>query len=346
MSPGGRRRALGAGVAWPLLVAWATLAAAAPPTPQAAGAGTKPAVQLHVDPCLDARRVEIRRLFGLELRLPLIDEADGDVASATRAFVACTADGGLLLRVDDPLTGKQLTRTFALASAPDDAQPRLVALALAELIYAAWSELALEPGPLAVTPRSEDRQAVEAAARVVRQKLAEPDPRLDVRLAAIGSLRRYQGGSTPLLGGGLRIGAEHGTWLGWNVDVLLERATAAANGGEVTCTAFSGSAWLTARLPWSFVDLHAGLGLRGGVGWLSGRPADETATEGGSVASAFFGPAGEAGLTVKLPARLLLDVRVEGGWVARPVSGTVDGAAAEAIRGAWVAGLLGVGWRP
>jgi len=339
-------RVLGACLLLALVSTGPALVRAEPSPPAPAGPKTTPLVQLRIDACLDARQVEIRRLFALELRLPLVDEASAEDPSATRASVACVGDDGLEMRVDDPLTGKRLVRTVGLASAPDDARPRLVALALAELIYAAWSELALTPIPEALTSRSDDRQAVEAAARVVREKLVTPEPRADVRLAVLGSLRRYRGGSTPLLGGGLRVGAEHGAWLGWNVDVLLERGVGAAPGGTVTCTAFSGSAWLTARYPWSFVDLHGGLGFRGGVGWLSGRPADEAAFEGGSITGGFFGPTGETGVTVRLPARLLLDVRVEGGWVARAVSGTVDGRAVEAIGGAWVAGLLGVGWRP
>lgn len=331
------------------VVGSARTAASEPATPAAdarSPVSAGPPVQLLVDECLRAHQAEIRRLFALELRAQPIEEATVEEPSATRARVTCTPDGEVELRVDDPLTGKRLARAIGVTSTPDDQRPRLVALALVELVYAAWSELVLTLLPSNKAARADDGGAREAAAQVVREKLEKPATPVDLRLAAVGSLRRFGGGSTPLFGGGLRFGAEHGSWLGWHLDVLLEHGQRGTSSGTITCTAFSSAAWLTARLPWSFVDPYAGIGVRGGVGWLRGKPADPTVMEGRSVTGAFVGPAGVAGVTVRLPARLLLDLRVETGWVARPVTGAIDGEDVEGLRGAWVAGLLGVGWRP
>src|SRR5262249_57015189 len=105
--------------------------------------------QLVVDPCVDAPAGQVRRLLAIDLGALLVDP-EIPVAGATRASVGC--DGTLtLLRVDDPVTGKSLTREVDIASSPPNARARLVALAVSELISASWTELATNPTP-AVSP--------------------------------------------------------------------------------------------------------------------------------------------------------------------------------------------------
>src|SRR4029079_18035478 len=90
--------------------------------------------------------VEAQRLAASELRATLVDPApDGTVTE-----VKATCRGALAaLEVIDPTTGKSLERTVARTAAAPNGRARLLALAVAELVVASWSELQTNPEPRA-----------------------------------------------------------------------------------------------------------------------------------------------------------------------------------------------------
>ena len=140
-----------------LAVGVAALLALAPRHANAqAGAIAHPSVSLEVDPCVQADVAEVRRIVGIELGALLEDrEPAGGAATTkgasdtTRVTVACA--GPLVeLRVDDPLTGKGLTRPIDLSTSSATARSRLLAIAIAELVAASWTELESNPHPRVV----------------------------------------------------------------------------------------------------------------------------------------------------------------------------------------------------
>ena len=100
------------------------------------------------------------------------------------------------LEVMDPTTGKSLARTVALTEAAPSGRGRLLALAVAELVVASWSELESNPQPRApsATPLA-PYAAREAARAAVADRSLELAAAFDVHLLASGDL---------LFGGGAR----------------------------------------------------------------------------------------------------------------------------------------------
>src|SRR4029077_7676204 len=93
-------------------------------------------------------------------------------ARATAQSVGPWGGDSASLRVLDPTTGKSVERSVALAQAAPTARARLLALAIAELVAASWSELESNPQPKA--PPAEPLAPVEA--REAARRVVEPRP--------------------------------------------------------------------------------------------------------------------------------------------------------------------------
>jgi hypothetical protein len=132
--------------------------------------------------------------------------------------------------------------------------------------------------------------------------------------------------------------------LGWMADVTFQRGERTFALGQVTADTVSVLAALLARASRGSLALRAGLGARVGGAWLSGTPADPSTAVGGVVQGAWWGPVAllDASLTVRK--RVVLELTVESGHVARPVVATVPGADPVPIDGTWIRGGLGVGF--
>src|SRR5262249_54002562 len=157
---------------------------------------------------------EIRRILAIELHASLETHAPDAV---TRVRMACS-DGRVVLHVDDSVTGKSLERAIALDAVAPAARNRLLALAIAELIGASWSELALHAQRIVepIGPRAPP-EARAAALESVRTPL---------RIEAVAQVRAMPSGPDLLVGGGLRIGARYRAW-GWSVDALVDHGEVA-----------------------------------------------------------------------------------------------------------------------
>ena len=308
---------------------------------------SSPQVRVGIEGCPQLDRRETIRIFRMEMHVPAVD-ARPDSQAATSASISCDADGSVNLRVDDRITGKTLSR--AVKAGPwTDATPRLLALALVELVYATWSELVLRPVPAAqpvvVAPPVEN-DAAKAATDAVRSRLGAPVKSWELRISAVGAAQFMFSGTGGMYGGGLRLSGDHEYHLGWAADVLYLYGSSAVQNGSVTSNMLSFSAAATARYELSIVELRAGLGLRGGAVWLTGSPSDPLTMEGRTVSGGFMGPLLFAGVDVKLPRRAWLDLKVEGGWMLVPVKGFDSGTSGVSVDGPWVGVQLGVGYSP
>ena len=118
----------------------------------------------------------------------------------------------------DPTTGKSLARTVALTEAAPNGRARLLALAVAELVVASWSELQSNPQPRAppATPLA-PYAAREAARAAVADRSLELAAAFDVHVLASGDF---------LFGGGARAAV-------WISPLILARFDALADYAEL-----------------------------------------------------------------------------------------------------------------
>ena len=159
-----------------LAVGWQT--ARAQETPGA----ERPSVSIDIVGCDPLLARESRRIAAIELRATLVDTAPD--AAVTRVTATCRPQV-VELEVVDPTTGKSLGRAVSLTEAPENGRARLLALAVAELVAASWSELQTNPKPRApaATPLAPDA-AREAARAAVAERSIELAAAIDVHLLA------------------------------------------------------------------------------------------------------------------------------------------------------------------
>lgn len=324
-----------------------------------------PPVHLQLDGCVEAQAA-VRRLFLIESDARLVPAAE---AGATAVSARCPEGGGPLeLRVDDPLTGKSLRRGIDLAAARPRARPRLLALALAELLFASWTELELQPTPALPptlppeapapapppprpTPAAADAaDAAREAARAVLRRRVPGLARSGLRLTARGAGQLFVQGGALLAGAAMQLGGDHGRRLGWSFDAAYLTARTSGSLGTLSTDAINGGLSLLFQ---HGIDrgalrlgLRAGGGLRAGAVRLSGVPASGARAEGASFWAAQVGPTGVLSGSLGLPRRLVLDLQIEGGYLLTPAYGLIDGAQAVALAGPWLGLQLGIGVTP
>lgn len=326
----------------------ATLLAAAGPARAAPRERPQVQVRLVIDPCVEAEGAEVRRLFAIEFDAQL--EGEPVPAGTARVGVACTASpaGGVELRVDDPITGKALARTIDLSAAPPNARPRLLALALAELLFTSWTELEVTPRP-AVPPAGPPPppQARQAARLLVRHRMPPAlRPLAGVRLLGLAACQGFFSGAGVLWGGGLRVGGDHRYHLGWAADLLSHHGENGNTLGALSTDTLSIGAVLSLHREFRRLAVRAGAGVRAGATRLGGQPQDPQQAAGGALWGAFAGPLAALSATLALPHRLALELSLEGGYEAYPVGGRVAGKRVIAVEGPFLGLQLGIGMFP
>jgi hypothetical protein len=137
--------------------AFASVPAAFPPGPPSSGAG----VELLVESCPQVDEQVLRQMLSLEIGDLLLPEAQSEAPRADRLTVRCTDDGQARLTAGGPGRAPALERTVRLGDFPDDATPRVLALAGVELLASIEVLRAPAPAP---------------AASVVRGPAPPPDP--------------------------------------------------------------------------------------------------------------------------------------------------------------------------
>jgi len=126
------------------------------------------AVGLSLSDCPSVSEGALIALFRLEMQTngtEVLTPPLPEDRTLTLADVECTQDTRLRMTITDPLTAKTVIRDVNLADHAEGMQPRIIALALAELVVVSWSELATNPSPVTPPPATAAlaTQAIEAA---------------------------------------------------------------------------------------------------------------------------------------------------------------------------------------
>jgi hypothetical protein len=300
-------------------------------------------VTVAIDPCLSVARREVLRLTELELDARVVSPNVAP-AHATRVDVTCSGKH-VHLRVTDPVTGKSLERTLALATHEVDVTGRAVALAIAELVLTSWMELTFpDPPPRAVgfeppPPEISDLAEERAVTRGARSG------RLD-HVLAVAQLQGPFRGFGVGWGGGARLGWNFGNdWLGGDIDLIAAQMEADAELGAVRASTWSSAPRVSFKWWVEPVWLEVSPGFRVGLARLVGSPGDEEEARGGVVAGIWGGPLSYAGFGVEAW-NLAFTLGVEAGYSFQSVSGRVDEDTSVAISGPWFAASAGIGWGP
>ena len=291
-------------------------------------------MQVTLDGCPGVDAVEVERIAAIELG------SSPPTPEPVRARVSCAAEA-TEVRVDDPVTKKALVRAIDLASLAPKAKARTLALAIAELISASWSELLLNPAPRVEAVGPATPPEVKES---VREALPAPAATGVLRVEAFGAGRGLF--STPAVqwGGGVRVLWAPRSRLGGLFDLGGEHAETRDAAGRLSLDTASVSANLVLLFaPSELLQLYGGLGGRLGVGRVVGTPTDASVTRGGTLAGAFGGPQLVAGAALTF-GHVLVSLGVEVGWAVLKLRGTVDGSKGLGVDGPYAGAQLGLGF--
>jgi hypothetical protein len=313
-----------------------------------AEANTHPRVALEIDACVDVSEDEIRKLVAIELGA-LLSAVDESAEERTRASVSCHEDN-VVLHVDDPITGKSMERALDVTDAIPRARPRLIALAIVELISASWTDLEnAEPAPIVA---SEEPHVSSIAARLDDRFPAAPrrDEHASTRIVARGGGMMFFSRTSLLGGGGLELARDLSPRFGFIVDAQANHGVESTSLGQVDTDVLAVGAAITVRRAWrshASPDRRAivslGAGVRAGAVHLTGVPDITMAVDGAQFWAPWFGPLALARVDFDVNGRITFGAALEGGYVALPVVGLVNGVRDVAISGAWLELYLGVG---
>ena len=293
-----------------------------------------PPVELTLDPCVESRD-EIQRIVQIELGDLLAADRD-PTAVRTHAHAGCEG-GVIVLRVDDPRTGQALVRSIELASAAAAVRPRLVGLALVELVASSWTELQPPsmppPTPVAPSPPPAPHEAPPPAAPSLTH----------AQVAATAGAIQFSD-MMPIPGVELRVTDGSRALIGWMLDAEFHRGTQDLSFGGVTTQVVDLGAAAQIHRAWNAARGEAGLGLRGGAVEMIGQAGDASLMAR-SFSAQWFGAFATGHIGYAVTEHITLDAMLEAGYVLSPVVGLVAGQRAAAVDGRWLAAHVGIGVR-
>jgi hypothetical protein len=315
-----------------------------------------PRVWLSVDPCVAADAAEVRRIAAVELDARLVDRAQPD---ATQVVATCDA---ALVRIDaiDSVTGKSLSRRVNLESEIPSARARLLAIAIAELVSASWTELASNPTPRvppAAPPPSDEAKA--AAPPAVREEAsaigsthasaaaggrdARPERR-PFRVEALAEMRAFPSPAITSLGFGAAVSWHRSGTMGIGLDVLADEGRTSTPLGTVSVDALSMGPCAFLEMVRGAFTLRGSAGVRVGVVALSGHAASSN-VRSESFRSPWGGPFAAVAAYFAIGDVVALTVGGDAGDAPFPVHGrVVVGSAVSdvSIAGPWLGARVGV----
>ncbi len=269
---------------------------------------------------------EAQRIAAIELRATLVEPTpDGATTQITATCGASLVD----LRVIDPTTGKSVERQVALEQAAPNARPRLLALAIAELVVASWSELESNPQPKAPPAAAlAPLEAREAARGVVVPRQIELVAAADARMLSSRDL---------IYGGGVRTAVWISPSFFLRFDALAHYAELARPGGSIALTMPSLSIAFGASGGGASLRPRASLGARAGMSGVAASPS----TTGLHQEGAWLGPELAIELAIWPHARVHPVLALSLGANVVGVRGTVNDGHDVVASGFW--GGLGLG---
>lgn len=287
--------------------------------------------------CAELDLAEVRRIVAIELRpritAPALQDED---PWATRVQAECTGRE-VRLMVDDPLSRKHLSRAINLTGSASSTRARVVALAMAELVLASWTELIANPAPQTTAAQPSAPDEYRAAARDLAAARL-PLERANTRLWITGGPHAFMGAA--LWGVGLRWALQRPELFGLELDLRFDHGGRLTELGEVVADRVAAS--VTPHLHWGRWRL--GAGLRGGVvrvGGITELP-DVRASQG---VAPWLGILALAGVEATFGA-FAIELHAEAGLTAVGVVGRSGGVDLLPLRGGWLALEVGIGIAP
>lgn len=284
-------------------------------------------VQLDVDNSCEDIIATVTKVVALELHCQVNRVAVGaaPATSATQVRLRCASDSATLA-VYEPGTASPLTLHLDLGPAPPSARPRLLALALSELIVSARMG--------GVGPESEPEARPQEPSR-------EPQPGAQQQVwlgpGLVWSVASKRLAPSFHAGARLRSGALAGL-LDLRGD-LIQHGQASATVGGFAMSALIAPA-LVANL--GEFELLGGIGLRLGYVRLSG-DSDDAALVSRTLSGWLLDPAVHLALAMALSQRVGLRAAVEAAYVGKPIRGLdADGRALYQTAGVSLGANLGL----
>jgi hypothetical protein len=320
-------------------------------------------------------RVELRPLGVTEITggsdppgsmpAPALD--DGAAAVVLIAPFACDEVAELSLTIADRATKKTVTRRLSITDVDAAGRPRVLAIAIAELLGASWIEFALSAPPAAPSSVPENAQRTlasrlvpalsarsigveqQAPAPAVASGLAERDrvqPRALLWSVDAGAITRlFAARSTAVLGGAL--GVSYAFYPGFRVHLSGEVAFGEADVsvGSITTNAATGSlgiGFATSGGPGG-MELEIEPHLVLGAGWATGHAGDSERVQSRTYTDV-LGIAAVSGTVRARAGRFTPFVTLELGQTFASVSFLVDATRAAGFGGAMFGARIGSGW--
>ncbi len=286
---------------------------------------------------LDSERVE--RVLAIELA-----EVTTHATRTLTVRMSCSVASMVRIAVDDPVTGKELSREVPAPAANEPGRERALGLAASQLFLASWLEL-LSPTPPPSRPADARDDSAEVAARLLARRIVlppQPPPhRLEIVALMGGAVRTLDDLPALVLGLGARV------WIAPRFALLLDPSFITAgfkrHRGEAHAYDVLLSAGVGLRVfPERMLDLGAELRVAGGYGWVSAQ-----STDGVSIAGATAGPALDvqlgAGPTLRA-SRVVASLRVIGGITLLSPVGKIVGESDATLAGGYIGLCLELGF--
>jgi hypothetical protein len=362
-----------------LLLPLRVAAQTAEPAPAAPGPGVTVRVEAPACTRVPFDRARLFELLRVELRplgvtevagedaqaktepAPVLDAADAAVVLVSP--FACNETEELVITIADRATLKTVTRRLRVSDVDLAGRPRVLAIAIAELLGASWVEYALGGGSVAPASVPEDAQRVLASklvpavsaqsAPVVSHAPVEPRPRVERgdsqrprfwTVDGAAMVRLFPARSTAIAGGAL--GASRTVAAGVRLHASVEAAFGDAHVrmGRVAVNAVTGSlgvGFFTAGPLELEVEPHVALG----AGWATGH-ADDTETVTSHTYTDFLGIGAISGTLRAAAERLSPFATLELGYTFHGVSFLADEERAAGLASVVFGARVGCGWAP
>jgi hypothetical protein len=287
-----------------------------------ADSGRPGALGLEIHDCADVRSAEVERVLALEL---LADRRDDEPRVAetgprTKASVTCSTSEARLV-VHDEVSERTVTRVVLLSTMPAAVRDRLLAIALAELVWASVTE---PPSRRATKTEAPPKPAGERARETVRAQRSTRPYEAGAVFASHG-FPSDSGFAT--FGAGLVLVVPFRERLAAGVDLLAEYGTRSLPLGEMSGLVVSTRPSVGVLLLHGSVDVLGSVGARLGVVRLSGSATDARTASGATVFGALVAPTAAVDFRFRVHPRIHPTFDLEAGWVVRSVVGTVGGTA-------------------
>jgi hypothetical protein len=314
-----------------------------------------PRVRLTIDECDRLDAPSVQRIFAADLGASVTAEYGPDV---TEVSIECEGPR-VIVRVRDPISRKNVRRSFDSTSFGDRGESRLIAIAASELVLASWAELTSNPSPVVEPegpkPSVESVTTARASVRAhtkptelptpnrappvqspAPRSLATPSavprestssrasPPARRRVLVVASARAFFQKYGALVGGGFRYGEDFLNIASWSADVLIESGRV-----QNQATSTSVGAHIFAHTQGGALTCRLGAGVR--MGSLSLQNRTTTIATWGWPVGAASCSVGRAGVVIELGG--------EAGYAALQTQAS----SRATLRAGWFAGVLGIG---